>query len=217
MNHLVHAPAMAPRARVEHELEKRFASPRFVVHACIGKTQAWVGWTGRFGSPDVLGAAALLLRTHAQATHERFGEGEVFSMSPARAREALWLLIEQHAIVRRVHLDGVEQPHDPGLWDHHWDVLLPRVEDVRRRRPMAGTAHPGMTAAPYRGRELSTDRKVAARRERRRKDAAWERGKAFDDARAALDRFKEDVRLGLVEDLGPGEWLEREAQVLRWL
>lgn len=229
LNHLTHTRINAPKATVLRELERRWSNPRFTVYAVHGSASSFIGWTKRNGAKEAHGLAAVLLRFQCQAVPVSSGKVVLYELPSDQFLDAVWLLIEHHALVKKLDVDGVEPaPHDLENWQHHWHVHLEHLSDlclrrVRRqgsnplKRGSAANARAQFNAhgtlpdprhlvevvhpapAPRKPRVLSEKREAIAKRERRKVDGELARRQAFLEARAVLDHFKARVSRGEVE------------------
>ena len=246
-NHLTHTRAGAPLSAVRRHLEKRFASPRFCIYVVHGEEVSWIGWTARCGAKEVLGMAAGILRYQFDAIPVGSDLVNLFELPSVFFFDAVWALIDQHAFVRSVGVEGQQAPlMDQENWQHHWQKHFTHVGDLARRRErMTGNNPwtPGTPAnakmrffrygvlpdpsalieselpptAPSPPRKFSDAPRSVARRAKRDREVEVERRQAFLEARAALDGFKEDVRSGRLEEPTPEEMDLMERGVLAFL
>jgi len=134
-NHLTPTRVNAPVVSVERALHSRWVHPRFAVHAVHGADHGWIGWTPRSGSPNTLVSAAALLRFSFHAVHAPAGRVQLYRVPGDRFLDAVWALIEQHALVQPLVVANVDSvPMEPDNWQHHWGTHLEHVADLRRRR-----------------------------------------------------------------------------------
>lgn len=242
LNHLTQTSSHAPREKTLAALQSRWSHPRFTVYAFHGVGTSWLGWTPRNGADDAHALAAVLLRFGCRAVPHSVGKLTLYEVESDQLLDALWVLIDHHAIARPVTIDGLEAaPFDPDDWRHYWPVLLDDLADLHRRRPRlpgsytrspgrrarhssatsapapvlasAIPAHiPTHTPAPIKPRELSQSRQAVALRKKREEQRYQQALGEWLEARATLDAFKENVRLGLVDAPTVREWdlLERE-------
>lgn len=242
LNHLTQTSSHAPREKTLAALQSRWSHPRFTVYAFHGVGTSWLGWTPRNGADDAHALAAVLLRFGCQAVPHSVGKLTLYEVESDRLLDALWVLIDHHAIARPLTIEGLEgAPFDPDDWRHYWPVLLDDLADLHRRRPRlpgsytrspgprsrhspattapspvlasAIPAHiPTHTPAPIKPRELSQSRQAVALRKKREEQRYQQALGEWLEARATLDAFKKNVRLGLVEAPTLQEWdlMERE-------
>ena len=225
-NHLPSTRANAPLAAVLRELEKRWEHPRFTVYAVHGKHRAYIGWTKRNGADSALGLAAALLRFGCKAVQLSTGNVVLYELDPTTFLDAVWFLIDHHALVQNVPIPSLETVAlDPKNWQHTWPQHFEHLSDLRRRRRrltannaltpgtranakmrffrhgiLPSPAHlvepEAPTAAPHKPRQPSTAQAAVAKRERYQRLAKKARTEAYLTARASLDTFKESVRQG---------------------
>lgn len=228
-NHLTPTYRRAPPSLVMKALRSRFRHPRFTVYAFMGEGSSWLGWTDKNGAKDAHKLATVLVRYGCEGIPHLADDLTLFEVRSDRFLDAVWGLIEHHAIVRPVHLDSQDwAPVDPEDWRSYWPVLLDDLNSLRRRHapkrgsfnkrvapqvqrgPMAGLH----TVAPHKPRELSmTPNAVGLRKARqaRAKHQAWGE---YLEARARLDAFMENVRKGVVEAPSLDEFAEMRKEVL---
>lgn len=135
-NHLTQTRPNAPRATVIRELNRRWDNPRFTLYALHGVERSWIGWTARNGAKDALALAAVLLRYSCQAVSLQSGKVTLYELPSDKFLDAVWVLIEHHALVKQLAVDGVDSvPQDPDNWQHYWPLHLEHLSDLQRRRP----------------------------------------------------------------------------------
>lgn len=244
LNHLTQTARDAPMPKVLAALHSRWAHPRFTVYAFHGVGTSWLGWTPRNGADDAHALASVLLRFGCQAVSHSAGKLTLYELQSDKLLDALWVLIDQHALVRPLTIEGLEPaPVDADDWRHYWPLLFDDLADLRRRRarlpgsyqqspgrrarPQAVASGPNPSSqptplaslpilepAPRKPRELSQSRKNLKRRQVLEDKRYYQAKGAWLEARASLDKFKENVRLGLVEAPTLQEWDLMERQVL---
>lgn len=244
LNHLTQTPPRGSREAFLAALHSRWEHPRFTVYAFHGVGTSWLGWTPRNGADDAHALASVLLRFGCQAVPHSAGKLTLYEVASDRLLDALWVLIDHHAIVRPLTIEGLEaEPFDADDWRHYWPVLLDDLADLRRRRPRlpgsytrgprgwggfqsASTAPPPAlpstptagiptaTPAPVKPRELSLSRPAIALRKKREEKRYRQKLGEWLEARANLNAFKENVRLGRVEAPTLQEWDLMEREVL---
>lgn len=244
-NHLTRTRAGAPLSAVRRHLEKRFKSSRFLIHVAHGEQTSWIGWTTRSGDKETLGFAAGVLRFRFEASPVGSEQVSLFELPSSHLLNAVWTLIEHHAIAKSVSVDQLDTvPLDEGNWQHHWPKLFRHVGDLARRRErMTGNNPwtPGTPAnakmrffkygvvpdrslliepelpptAPSPPRKFSDAPRSVARRAARTMETTQALRQEFLQARATLDRFKEDVQAGLLEAPSAEELELMELEVLR--
>lgn len=244
LNHLTQTPPRGSREAFLAALHSRWEHPRFTVYAFHGVGTSWLGWTPRNGADDAHALASVLLRFGCQAVSHPVGKLTLYELESDRLLDALWVLIDHHAIVRPLTIEGLEaEAFDAQDWRHYWPVLLDDLADLRRRRPRlpgsytrvpgsrfgspwASTATvpalpstptagiPTATPAPVKPRELSLSRPAIALRKKREEKRYRQKLGEWLEARANLDAFKENVRLGRVEAPTLQEWDLMEREVL---
>lgn len=210
-NHLTPTHANASPRKVRAALDARWQHPRFTVYAVHEPGRAFMGWTASNGTGDAQGLAAALLRYGCRALQRAQGEVVLYELDPGQFLDAIWFLIDHHALVHALPLDADPGTRDVSDWRHAWPVHLETLDDLQRRRPRAmgsGSEPP----APAPSRTLSTHPRTVASRRRYQGKAEQRRQQRYLEARAALDAFKEDVRQGRLPapDLETLATLERE-------
>lgn len=245
-NHLTDTYLDARKKTVMHALEKRWDNPRFTVYAVHGTT-SFIGWTTRNGAKEALGLAAVLLRFSCKAVPLSTGKVFLYELPSANFLNAVWLLIEHHALVKKLEVDGLDAvPMDAENWQHHWSLHLEHVSDLCRRRArytgnnsrsrgtqsnakmrfLAHGTQPGPAhlvekkpnvRAPRKPREQSSSKNAIGKRERRKLNAVHRKNHAYLEARAVLDNFKERVRQGKLDPPTAQELDLMEREVLALL
>lgn len=228
LNHLPHTRAGAPMAAVLRNLETRWAQPRFTVGAVSENDVAWIGWPASLGSREALGQAAALLRFSFQATPVASGKLVLYQLPAHHFLDAIWALIDMHALVRPLSVPGLSSVvHPLENWQAHWPLHLEHLSDLRRRRARAPSNNvrtrgtpanirrrflvhgivpdpaslitlPTPLPAPAPPRIVSTSPAAIKKRQHRKSQSAANRRHQFLEARASLDAFKERVRRGNV-------------------
>lgn len=226
-NHLTPTYRRAPAKIVLKALRSRFSKPRFTVYAFRGEASSWLGWTDKNGAKDAHALATVLLRYGCEGIPHLADDLSLYEVEPGRFLDAVWALIEHHAIVRPVQPEGLnwERP-DPEDWRSYWPMMLDDLNSLRyRHAPKRGSfnkrlppkvEHGPMAGlhdeAPRKPREQSMSRKAVRAREKRAVLAKQQAWGEYLEARATLIAFKENVRRGIVEapTLDELEMMERE-------
>ena len=134
-NHLTPQRAMVPLPRLLEHLNKRWQHPRFQVYAIHLSPLSFIGWTAAGGAKEALGQAAGLLRFAAGATHQPGLDVNLFAVPEEQFLEAVWLLIEHHAWVVPVSVEGVEPVQvDPAEFKGYWPLAWSQLSLLRRRK-----------------------------------------------------------------------------------
>lgn len=206
-NHLTNTRAYAPLEQVLDCLVQRWQHPRFRVYAGHSGETSWLAWTPRCGDPASLSMAMGLLRHGYGAQLQVHGTVSLLSMETPLFLDAVWELIELHALVQRVDVAGFDAPSLTDDWRTHWSVHLDKLANLRRRRNAMTERAPFQRVAS--GRPDALRKRV--QRDAHKRVGALENWRL---ARIELDDFKGRVAAGQAQNPSSIEWLEMEREVL---
>lgn len=189
LNHLTPQRAMLPLQRLLDHLAQRWQHPRFQVYAIHLSPVSYIGWTSAAGAKEALGQAAGLLRFAAGATHQPGHDVNLFALPADQFLDAVWLLIEHHALVVPVSVEGLEAVAvDPAQFKGYWPLAWSNLSYLRRRK--LRRSDPVVPRAP----RVLVDNPYFRERIRKSKQEALK--KQHDAARTALNAHYKAIAEG---------------------
>lgn len=206
-NHLTPHNTRVSRETLRDHLRQRWSHPRLPVFVARGSETYYLGWSTARTSPEHSAQLIGLLRFGYQGELLTPGTQVVMAVPMARRFDAVWALIELNALVFPL----ADWPHAEdrdvgGDWRHCWDLHLPDMASLRRRRPHGAggpsTAAPGPARTRIRSRPAPSAR-IEDRQQRARQDRLW---RSYQEQRAWLEQLWQDQLQGRAEPLSREAW-----------
>lgn len=167
---------------VRAHLVKRWSEPRFRVFAHRSSGLALVGYGGRSGDAQSLGAARVLTKFLGSDAVPVGGSGQVFQVAPDQFLPLIWSLIEINALIVPVEIPGIEPQRLGENWRDFW------TDHVRSMSALGTRLRPGDAIDRH-----HFDRCPAAPRELSQTPNSIQKRKAY----APIKALKESQRLAL--------------------